>query len=241
MSDILDYDLDVPDKPMIQRMGNEMVFPFGKIKGRRRIETPVQWINDTDVKTFGSLSKIAEISDGKMLYTNASFTAYPLIKPYENLVREIYKDLILPKRKDNSIILMLRDSNHDKGFRLPTEYYLNILENETFDNVFISCDHTDNHEHLMTSLKKYNPKYLHNLNVLDLFKEITSFNKIVASQGTFSFWASWLSNADKIYWPETNLGPNSYHKKPENYFDVNLYVENDNRYEFIDIQDIFKT
>ena len=236
MADLLDYDLEVPDNSQIQRMGNLEIFPYKSITGRKKIEEPSTWICDRDVVLFGSLKKIAEAVNGRMLHTNASFTAYPLLKPYQNEVKFLYKDLVKPKRKSNDIIILLRDSNHDKGFSLPYSFYTEILENERFDNLYVSCDHVNNHEHFFSDLKKYKPKYLNDLGVVDLFKEITTFDKIIASQGTFSFWATWLSNAETIYWPLTDTGPNSYHNNPNAYYDVNLKVENEDRYKFIDVK-----
>ena len=63
------------------------------------------------------------------------------------------------------------------------------------------------------------------MDIISLFKEITSFNKIIAAQGTFSFWASFLSNAEKIYWPITKIGPNIVGHR-----DVNLIVDDEQRY-----------
>jgi hypothetical protein len=67
-----------------------------------------------------------------------------------------------------------------------------------------------------------------------LFSEITSFNKIVASQGTFSFWAAFLSNAEKIYWPFPDDGPNSNNEKFVG--GVNLLVDDDERYTIVNLK-----
>jgi hypothetical protein len=236
MADILEYDLEVPNNSQIQRMGNIELFPYGSITGRKKIEKPFIWISDMDVVNLESLEKITEMVRGGMLHTNASFTAYPLLKPYQDEVKLLYKDLVKPKRKSKDLIILLRDSNHDKSFSLPYDFYTDILDNETFDNLYVSCDHINNHQHFFSTLEKYKPKYLHDLGVVDLLKEITTFDKIIASQGTFSFWATWLSNAETIYWPLTDTGPNSYHNNPKAYYDVNLKVENEDRYKFIDIK-----
>ena len=107
------------------------------------------------------------------------------------MVKNYYESLVQPKRTTNDIVLMLRNSRIDGSFVLPDEYYLNILEKETFDNLYISLDHVDKHQSLLNKLQKYNPKFI-NGKILELFSEITSFNKIIAAQGTFSFWACFL-------------------------------------------------
>jgi hypothetical protein len=136
---------------------------------------------------------------------------------------------------------MLRSSNHDGSFVLPDSYYLNIISQETFDNLYISFDHINKHQSLISKLEKYNPKLIDG-DILNVFSEITSFNTIIAAQGTFSFWACFLSNANKIYWPITNDGPNSGKNSDNPVFNsyVNLTVDDESRYELINVTDIYK-
>jgi hypothetical protein len=136
---------------------------------------------------------------------------------------------------------MLRSSNYDGSFVLPDSYYLNIISQETFDNLYISFDHINKHQSLINKLEKYNPKLIDG-DILEVFSEITSFNTIIAAQGTFSFWACFLSNANKIYWPITNDGPNSGKNSNNPVFNsyVNLTVDDEPRYELINVTDIYK-
>ena len=87
---------------------------------------------------------------------------------------------------------------------------------------------------------KYNPKFIDG-DILDVFSEITSFNKIIAAQGTFSFWACLLSSAEKIYWPITNDGPNSGSNSNNPIYNtyVNLIVDDEDRYSFINVENIY--
>lgn len=240
IADLLDYDLEVPPNPLIQRRGVAAKFPFGSITGRTRIEEPYTWIHDGHVATYGSLAALAELSKDQMFYTNASFTAYPLLKPYEKEVRELYSSLVGEPRTGNDILIMLRESNHDRTFRLPYSFQFDILEKETYDTIYISSDHPENHSRFTNTLKQrgHNIVLLDDLGILELFKEITTFKKIIATQGSFSFWAAWLSHAETIYWPITNDGPNSYHLRPRGYYDVNFVVEDDPRYKFINVENI---
>jgi hypothetical protein len=64
---------------------------------------------------------------------------------------------------------------------------------------------------------------------LELFPVITTKKTLIGCQGTFSFWAAFLSNADNIYWPKTNIGPNC-----ESWC-VNLNIDDDPRIHFIDV------
>ena len=102
--------------------------------------------------------------------------------------------------------------------------------------LFISLDHVYKHDRLLAKLQKYNPIFIKG-SILEVFTEVTSFNKIIAAQGTFSFWACLLSSAEKIYWPMTNDGPNSNNDVFKQF--VNLKVDDEPRYEFVDIPNIY--
>ena len=241
-SDILDYDLIVPPNPLIRReltsVGNYVneEFPFKSVTGKKRIETPIKTMDDIDLYNFNGLEGFLNHYQNHHIEVLGYFTKYDYIKPYKEKIRSYYSSLVKPKRNNNDMVIMLRNSRDDGRFVLPDDYYLNILENEYFDKLYVGYDHLYQHQSLINKIKKYNPIYLE-AGILDIFSEITSFNKIVACQGTFSFWASFLSNADKIYWPTTNDGPNSNNEVFAQF--VNLKVDDEDRYTFVPIENIY--
>jgi hypothetical protein len=242
-ADILDYDLIVPENPLIRReltsVGGYVneIFPFKSITGRNRVETPTKSMDDIDLYNFNGLENFLNNYKNHHIEVLGYFTKYDYVKPYKEQIRSYYSSLVKPKKNNNDMVIMLRNSRDDARFVLPDEYYLNIIENESFDKLYVGYDHLYKHQSLIKKLEKYNPIYLES-GILDIFSEITSFNKIIACQGTFSFWASFLSNADKIYWPTTNDGPNS-NNEVFNQF-VNLKVDDEDRYTFIPIENIYK-
>jgi hypothetical protein len=238
-SDILDYDLIIPPNPLIRRELTSVgayvneVFPFGSITGRKRVETPTKTMDDIDLYNSNGLESFLNQYNNHHIEVVGYFAKYEYIKPYKEKIRSYYSDLVRPKRKNNDIVIMLRNSRDDARFVLPDDYYINILENETFDKLYVGYDHLYQHQSLIKKIEKYKPIYLES-GILDIFSEITSFNKIVACQGTFSFWASFLSNAEKIYWPLTEDGPNSNNEVFAQF--VNLKVDDDDRYNFISLK-----
>jgi hypothetical protein len=242
-ADILDYDLIVPENPLIRReltsVGGYVneIFPFKSITGRNRVETPTKSMDDIDLYNFNGLENFLNNYKNHHIEVLGYFTKYDYVKPYKEQIRSYYSSLVKPKKNNNDMVIMLRNSRDDARFVLPDEYYLNIIENESFDKLYVGYDHLYKHQSLIKKLEKYNPIYLES-GILDIFSEITSFNKIIACQGTFSFWTSFLSNADKIYWPTTNDGPNS-NNEVFNQF-VNLKVDDEDRYTFIPIENIYK-
>jgi len=242
LADLLDYNLIVPENSLIRRENKEtgqyenQLFPFKSILNKKQVENPTKFLRDDDVVNFGSIENIINTFPNYGFINESYFSKYDYIKPYKNLVKSYYKSLTLPSRDNNDIVIMLRNSNHDWKFSLPDSYYLDILEKESFDNLYISLDHISKHQDLLTKLSKYNPILIDSL-ILDVFSQITSFNKIIACQGTFSFWACFLSNASKIYWPLTQIGPNSGINSNDPVISkfVNLQVDDEDRYEFINV------
>ena len=246
ISELLEYELISPENALVRREDTEngqykeIVFPFKGVKGNI-VNNPIKVIQDGDIIQLGSIENLIQSYPNHGFINQSYFSKYDYIKPYKNKVKEYFKSVVKDKRVGNDLVIMLRSSNHDGSFVLPDSYYLNIISQETFDNLYISFDHINKHQSLINKLEKYNPKLIDG-DILDVFSEITSFNTIIAAQGTFSFWACFLSNANKIYWPITNDGPNSGKNSNNPVFNsyVNLTVDDEPRYELINVTDIYK-
>jgi hypothetical protein len=242
-ADILDCNLILPENPLVRRelfhMGyqNEKFMMVG-IYDRKNIEGDKVTLDDKDLLHYKKVEDFINANPNRPIEILGYFTKYEYIKPYKEQIKSYYQKYIKPKRNNDDIIIMLRDSTQDARFVISDDYYINILENENFDRLYVSFDHCHKHNTLFQKLKKYNPIYLES-GIQTLFSEVTSFNKIVASQGTFSFWACFLSNAEKIYWPITEDGPNSNNEK---FIEgVNLIVDDEDRYKFVDLKNKNKT
>jgi hypothetical protein len=237
-SDILDCNLILPKNPLVRRdlfhMGyqNEKFIMEG-IYNRKNIDGVKVTLDDIDLINHKTLEKFLDVNPNRPVEILGYFSKYEYIKPYKEKIKSYYQPYVRTKRNNNDIVIMLRDSTQDARFVLPDEYYLDLLESENFERLYISFDHCYKHNTLFEKLKKYNPIYLES-GIQTLFSEITSFNKIIACQGTFSFWACFLSNAETIYWPITEDGPNSNNEKFGG--GVNLIVDDENRYKFINLK-----
>jgi hypothetical protein len=239
ISDSLDYNLILPDKSFIRRetqKTNQYIvdeFPFGSITNKKSVDCCPIVIDDDTFISYGSIENFIKKIDNNKILSTGYYSKYEYIKPYKNEVRNFYKKLVKEKRNNNDIIMMLRNSRDDARFVIDDEYYLTILENEEFENLYVSIDHTYQHSSILKKIEKYNPKFIDG-GIIDVFSEITSFNRIIACQGTFSFWACFLSNAEKIYWPLTKDGPNSNNLSHGKH--LNLIVDDESRYEFIKLK-----
>lgn len=222
----LNHKLSIPDNSKIQREGVVMDFPYKSINGKI-IEYNELYVSDHSMNEHG-IDFVIDNGENRKIHLDGYFLKYQYIKKYKKQVKNYFNDLTEKNDGKNDVIILLRDSNCDSSFKLPDEYYLNILNDLEFDNLYISCDHMNKHTSLLGSLSQYSPILL-NDNIIDLFKFITKKNTIVGCQGTYSFWACFLSNAETIYWPLTKIGPNS----PS--WCVDLYVDDEDRYKFIEI------
>lgn len=154
------------------------------------------------------------------------YARYELLQPYKDKVKSMHQGLFSNHelRNEDEVLIMLRDSRIDTTFKIPSDFYLSTLEQIKFNKLYIACDAPSRHTFLLNKLKHYNPVLLGG-DALEQMNYVINFRTIIASQGTFSFWATFLSKADKIYWPVTTIGPNQ-RKDPM----VNLFVDDEDRY-----------
>lgn len=227
LSEEQNLNLTIPNNSYIQRTGNVLLFPFGNIENKRTITSPTFYVCDSNLVDMG-LDTLIERSKDQHIFLDGYFSMYNYVKKHKEFIKKVYSSLISIPRENNDIVIMLRNSGVDPTFILPDEYYIEILEKENFENLYISFDHFEKHKNLIDILKSKFKVHLLDLNIIDLFREVTSFKKIIAAQGTFSFWASFLSNAEKIYWPITKIGPNIIGHR-----DINLIVDDEPRYNHI--------
>lgn len=158
------------------------------------------------------------------------YQRYEYYKPYKKQIKQWLKfdSAIIPYDKED-IVLHIRSL--EEMYYLPFEYYKKALEQAKYNKVYICID--DPNSPFLENFKPYDPIIIKHLNpfnkesTLHDFKFIMSFNKIISSQSTFSWWASFLSNATEIYAPRPNHGLMS---EPQ----VNLYIDDEKRYKYIE-------
>jgi len=112
------------------------------------------------------------------------------------------EDIVLNVRLDDKVHSnnLENPENWDKAEIVHPDYYKKILDSETYKNVYIVVDKIkyEWEKKYMSHFDQYNPILVSKTPVED-FNFIRSFNKIVTSVSTFSYWAAFLSDADKIY------------------------------------------
>lgn len=163
------------------------------------------------------------------------FQRYEYYKKYKRLIKNIW---LMPEKNIeshldcNDVVLHIRLNVH-WVYYLPISYYEEALSLVNYNRVYI-C--TDNPEHeFLNNFKKYNPIIVKHYNpyseeaTLSDFLFIMSFQKIIVSQSTFSWWAAFLSDAKTIFMPLPKHG----YMCPEESPNINLKVDDDERYYYI--------
>lgn len=149
-------------------------------------------INDNNFNEFLEKKEILN----KNLFLDGFFQNKEFLQKYENEIKNLlnvtYRDV-----DTNSVFIHYRigDIINDRRM-LPVEYYEDALESINFNQGYISSD-TINHNFCIHLIKKYNLKPIH-MSPLSLIDFAKNFNNIILSEGTFSWWIGFLSQAETI-------------------------------------------
>lgn len=128
------------------------------------------------------------------------------ILEYENEIKSIFNlsyDIV--DKKSVFVIYRIGDILGTNNM-LPIEYYIEALKNLNCNEGFISSDSPD-HPNVLKLSEYFNLKiYYKDPNETINFAK--NFNNLVLSEGTFSWWIGFLSNAEKIIY---NKRPRLWH------------------------------
>ena len=164
-----------------------------------------------------------------MICIRGYYQVYENIKNYKEYVKKIYSFEKNGSLYDDDLIAVhirlgeyYRDNNN-----LPVEYYIDVIK----DSKKVPVIYTDEPNHSFISEIKdvFNCKVVSNSEWQD-FVDIASYKHIAISQSSYSWWAAWLSDATRIYYPRTSK---KYwqHRKDGN--DIDVIVDDEDRYIYV--------
>jgi hypothetical protein len=151
--------------------------------------------HDVDLKSI-----LADKSKRNIVLTGY-FQNYSYYKPHKTVIKRHWLKTNNPFKRTNKndiVVHVRRTDCMHVGFGLPFSYYEDALETASYRRVFICTD--DPQSRFLQNFKKYRPIIRHSTALND-FHFIMSFNKIIQSQSSYSWWASFLSKAKEIYTP----------------------------------------
>lgn len=184
------------------------------------------------------IDAICKDRSNRKIVVDGYFQRYEHYKPYKDLIRNDWLWIKVQSseniNKDDIVVHIRRGDYILRKQALPFSYYEQALQAAKFDRLFICADFPD--DPFLKLFNKYKPIIHHTPDQpLKDFKFMTSFNKIVLSTSTFSWWASFLSNAAEVYTPQPSFG---YWN--ENLLGINLRVDDESRYMYIKCGEMYK-
>jgi hypothetical protein len=205
------------------RFGNQMyIYTFARLIAEKfdykfisnlpnsSILTP---IHKTNGKTFENNKKITitdkfnipgnyngfpEYLEDASYYIDGYFHNIDYYKDNRDLIKSFFEyDKTNLNTNKEDIVLHIRLGDYCKlNWVVHPDYYLNILNKETFNNVYIITDEPT-HSYL-NYFKQYNPTIVSKSEKED-FYYLMSFDKMILSNSTFAYWAAFLSNPSTLY------------------------------------------
>ena len=167
--------------------------------------------------------------DDRKIVTKGFFQRYEYYKDYKDEIRNkwLHMENVNTKRSSDDLVIHVRLGDFKNlGHVLSFDHYSRMINLFGSKNVYIVTDNPG--DVFINQFNMYNPIIINEGQILD-FKFIMSFDNIVLSQSTFSWWASFLSDASKIAFPIPSYGYWSEERQ-----DIDLRVSDESRYVFVE-------
>jgi hypothetical protein len=227
------YKMDVPSVTFWERNGHvPQKYFFKNIEGVDNTGKETISIDDSFSTKLETIDNAIKFFKGKDVHIVSCgwYQKYPYWVEYKERVKEYFKEWVSSEnRPQNEVAIHLRYSYQNPITKLDPQYYIDSIEKMGVDKVYLFADDFNRHKDVLDALVKYDPIIM-SMNVPDTIMEISKFNKIISSQGSFSFWVSFLSRAERIIWPITKVGPNRTDD-----INIDYIVSDEPRYEFVHI------
>jgi hypothetical protein len=175
------------------------------------ISDPISGFSGTCEQVGNSFGKKDIVLDG-------FFQDYKIYTEHKEKIRQWFRFKKLSSQPEDKLIIHVRlgdylttpDHHH---MIVPINFYHRLIE---IDKPSTVCFVTDSPNH--PCLKQFNAEIV-STDTLHDFAFLASANRLCISNSTFSWWAAWLSDAERIYYPD--IGDAHFNK---------LWVYDEDRY-----------
>jgi len=193
--------------------------------GGKEFSSPVEtcgWWQDIDIQSI-----INNKSD-RRINIDGHFEKYEYYKPYKDRIKKwltlddkITNEYVLD---DESLVVHLRLFGNDYNYMLPLSYYHDCIKKSGCSKIYL-CTDVPKDARLERFKNEYGAIICNQFSApidsqviednrthssvasgLRDFKVLISAKNIVMSRSTFSWWAAWISDAKKIYFPKSDQG-----------------------------------
>ncbi len=168
-------------------------------------ETPVQFLGNDSLGDQYShpdfeLNDILNDSTPRLIVLDGYFQRKKWFIPYRKQIKQWFNPLSYNIPKDQVALHVRLGDLLLPNMRIvlnPLEYYIEALSSLKFNKVYICTDSPNDKEFIEPLIKKYDAT-LFTGTEKECISFLASHNNLVLSQGTFSFWASFLCDGDNI-------------------------------------------
>jgi hypothetical protein len=214
--------------------------------GRELITTPIEFFKNTQLCTtigdivnplytrqygdhFINIDNICN-HDGDIII-NSFAQRQEYYTNYRDKLREFFIEATAGIRHNNTALYIRNGDYKDIGVYLGIENYRKILNNVNKDDLTIVVEHIDND--VIALQQEYKAK-IQSSTILEDFLFIANAKKIIMSQSTFAWWASFLGDPEEIYIPlsRRNKSLGWWYTDPQK-DDVDLFIKNNKSYKII--------
>jgi hypothetical protein len=168
-----------------------------KDSGTKKFTDPVVHVHNGN---YLELLESDKIPDARYHFSDY-FQIKEFIVKYEKEIRDYFIYNINPRPKNEIFVAFrLGDAEFSRA-RLPRDYYndaLTRLYNQGCKGGYITSENID-HPDVKYLSAKFSLKPYCNLIPLEKISFAKDFNNLVLSEGSFSFWIGFLSNAEKVF------------------------------------------
>lgn len=162
----------------------------------------------------------------RKLIVRGLFQRYEYYQPHKKNIKQwLDFDKPSPQAGDNDLVIHIRIGDFKpRGWVLPFSFYEKCIDHAKPSKIYLVTDSPENS--YFRQFDKYNYEIISE-SPWDDFSFISSSNQICVANSTFSWWAGFLSNAEKIYAPLFDLRYNFRQQRTDH------YVWDEKRYHYI--------
>ena len=152
-----------------------------------------------DDKNFLNFLNRDEVPDAHYVFSDY-FQIKNFVLEYEEKIKSEFKLKNEINNDEVFVIYRIGDIENKKQM-LPIEYYRECLSEVNFKSGYITSD-TINHHNVVSLANEFNLKIFNEDCPMRTIDFARSFDKLILSEGTFSWWVGTLSNASQIFYNE---------------------------------------
>lgn len=155
----------------------------------------------------------------KRIILDGHFERFEYIQGYRSEIQRWFRMDAKPKFLPNPTDLVVSIRRGKNGWPIelcPTsDYYVSLMNQINADKIWICTDSPED-SYFDSILKAFPQSSIVNMTYLEQFNFIKSAKQVVMAPSTFTFWATYLGNAERVYWPR--IQALNFDNTPYNWF-----------------------